>query len=458
MRDVGSYSRDSFNLEQVEVIKGPASTFGGRGSTGGAINLSPRRRCSSRSGRARSCVGNADTQRVTVDANEASSTFAGGSAVRLNAMWQDAGVPGRDVVNNRNWAVAPSIAFGLERQTRATFNYQHVSQDNVPDYGLPWGTSTDAATERSSRRARSTRRRRSTRATSTGFGTTTTKTSPTIWPRSVSTATSARVRGSRTARARVRPCATPPSPRHVRLTASCSAARCATRCSRIRQRSPRRSARERCGTNHVRAGVRSGGPFTRNSAQTMNQPQMNLRNPDPNQLPFGPMPANTGDPGEARTSTIGGYLFDTVRARIAPGVERRPALGSLDVDYQLTTLATGAATNLSRVDSIVSWRAGAVFKPRRKQPLCAATRRRSIRRRCGRRRRGAVPIPRPSTTSTSSRNRAATSKSARSGRPTAAAGLTAALFRTEKTNARTRKLTSDPYRAGRRAAGARAWS
>ena len=35
VRDFGGYSRDSFNLEQVEVAKGPASAIAGRGSTGG---------------------------------------------------------------------------------------------------------------------------------------------------------------------------------------------------------------------------------------------------------------------------------------------------------------------------------------------------------------------------------------------------------------------------------------
>ena len=38
VRDFGGYSRDSFNIEQVEVAKGPSSALAGRGSTGGAIN------------------------------------------------------------------------------------------------------------------------------------------------------------------------------------------------------------------------------------------------------------------------------------------------------------------------------------------------------------------------------------------------------------------------------------
>ncbi|MBU0538705.1 MAG: TonB-dependent receptor plug domain-containing protein, partial [Gammaproteobacteria bacterium] len=38
VRDIGAYSRDTFNLEQLEVTKGPSSTVSGRGSAGGSVN------------------------------------------------------------------------------------------------------------------------------------------------------------------------------------------------------------------------------------------------------------------------------------------------------------------------------------------------------------------------------------------------------------------------------------
>jgi catecholate siderophore receptor len=38
VRDIGTYSRDVFNLEAVEVLKGPSALYFGRGSTGGMIN------------------------------------------------------------------------------------------------------------------------------------------------------------------------------------------------------------------------------------------------------------------------------------------------------------------------------------------------------------------------------------------------------------------------------------
>jgi catecholate siderophore receptor len=39
VRDSGGYTRDPFNVEQVEVVKGPSSSISGRGSTGGSVNL-----------------------------------------------------------------------------------------------------------------------------------------------------------------------------------------------------------------------------------------------------------------------------------------------------------------------------------------------------------------------------------------------------------------------------------
>ena len=38
IRDFGSYNRDPFDMQQIEVLTGPSSIYFGRGSTGGAIN------------------------------------------------------------------------------------------------------------------------------------------------------------------------------------------------------------------------------------------------------------------------------------------------------------------------------------------------------------------------------------------------------------------------------------
>ncbi len=139
IRDTGTYTRDAFNLEQVEVIKGPAGSVTGRGSTGASINLiskTPKLE-TFRAGSA--AIGTDDYYRATLDVNQAvPDSPVTGTAVRLNALWMDAGVPGRDEVENKTWAVAPSLALGLGTATRATVSFQHMEQDNVPDYGIPW--------------------------------------------------------------------------------------------------------------------------------------------------------------------------------------------------------------------------------------------------------------------------------------------------------------------------------
>ncbi|MGH8147673.1 MAG: catecholate siderophore receptor Fiu, partial [Rhodanobacteraceae bacterium] len=52
-------------------------------------------------------------------------------------MGQNSGVPGRDDVENNRWGVAPSVAFGLGTPTRIYLDFLHVTQNNVPDGGVP---------------------------------------------------------------------------------------------------------------------------------------------------------------------------------------------------------------------------------------------------------------------------------------------------------------------------------
>jgi catecholate siderophore receptor len=137
VRDFGGYARDTFNLEQVEVSKGPASAIAGRGATGGSVNLVSKRPNLAPSRALTVEGGSADHKRLTADVNQPIAGLAGAS-LRLNAMWMDTGVPGRDVVENRSWGLAPTAGFGVGSPTRLTLSYLHLDQDNVPDYGLPW--------------------------------------------------------------------------------------------------------------------------------------------------------------------------------------------------------------------------------------------------------------------------------------------------------------------------------
>ena len=134
IRDLGAVSRDVFNLEQIEVVKGPSGAEAGRGSASGYINLVTKLPNAEDSNQVSLRYNTAENARVTADINQSVNDSV---AIRLNAMGQDGGVEGRDVVENNGWAIAPSIAFGLDSDTRLFLYSQHIRQNNVPDGGIP---------------------------------------------------------------------------------------------------------------------------------------------------------------------------------------------------------------------------------------------------------------------------------------------------------------------------------
>lgn len=135
VRDAAVYTRDSFNLESVEVVKGPSATLFGRGSTGGAINqvskaplLTPLQSVTAQ-------FGTSDAYRATSDFDMPLNSSA---AVRLNAMAESSKVADRNEAMNRRWGVAPSLALGIGQADSMTIAYLHQQENNVPDAGIPF--------------------------------------------------------------------------------------------------------------------------------------------------------------------------------------------------------------------------------------------------------------------------------------------------------------------------------
>src|SRR5471030_916148 len=117
VRDIGSISRDTFNIEQIDVLKGPAGTDNGRSSPTGAINLVSKKPLLEDAYMGSVTVGSGSQKRATADLNKVINADTG-TAFRLNLLYQDSGNPARDVVKNKRWAIAPSVAFGLNGPTR----------------------------------------------------------------------------------------------------------------------------------------------------------------------------------------------------------------------------------------------------------------------------------------------------------------------------------------------------
>ena len=134
VRDSGGQVRDIFNLEQVEVVKGPDSAYNGRGSGGGSINLTSKQPKLVEESSASLRVGTDSYVRAAVDANY---VLGETSAVRVNLMGAQGDTPQRNAVDFDTWGAAVAAAMGLGTDSRLTLSYQHLTRNDMPDYGVP---------------------------------------------------------------------------------------------------------------------------------------------------------------------------------------------------------------------------------------------------------------------------------------------------------------------------------
>jgi catecholate siderophore receptor len=146
IRDAAVYVRDPFNLESIEVLKGPSATLFGRGSTGGAVNQVSKAPTLAPLGVLTADIGTNDEYRGTLDFDQPLSPSA---AFRLNAMGESSEVADRDNVKNRHWGIAPELAFGVGEPTTVTLAYLHLSEHDVPDVGVPFVGGAPAPVNRS---------------------------------------------------------------------------------------------------------------------------------------------------------------------------------------------------------------------------------------------------------------------------------------------------------------------
>lgn len=136
MRDAGVSVRENFFTEQVEILRGPASSFAGRGTAGGAINIVTKQAATEKSFyNMETTFGTDMTKRVTLDVNQVvDPTFA----IRAVGLFQDANVAGRDrVIDNRDGAFL-ATTWKPTDSIKVTSNYIHTELTGIPDFGVPY--------------------------------------------------------------------------------------------------------------------------------------------------------------------------------------------------------------------------------------------------------------------------------------------------------------------------------
>jgi catecholate siderophore receptor len=133
VRDDTQYYRDLYNLESVEVLKGPNALIFGRGGAGGVVNRVTKQAGFTPLHEIDVTAGAFENRRMAVDFNQPVGAKA---AVRLNAITESSG-SFRDEVTLKRSGVAPSFAFLAGSATMVTAGLEHFHDARVADRGIP---------------------------------------------------------------------------------------------------------------------------------------------------------------------------------------------------------------------------------------------------------------------------------------------------------------------------------
>ncbi|WP_192811580.1 TonB-dependent siderophore receptor [Herbaspirillum sp. GW103] len=133
-RDRGQYYRDTFAIEEVEVLMGPSSMLFGRGSTGGIINQVSKKANLKAATEISGSVSTNGLVRSTVDVNRPLSDT---SALRIEAMAQNGAASTRNQTDVQDFGLAGSYVWGIGTPTEITLSALLQHNQDQPDYGLP---------------------------------------------------------------------------------------------------------------------------------------------------------------------------------------------------------------------------------------------------------------------------------------------------------------------------------
>ncbi|WP_298023188.1 TonB-dependent siderophore receptor [uncultured Parasphingopyxis sp.] len=139
MRDPGVSSREIFAVEQIEIVRGPSSFLGGRGTTGGAVSLESKTPLDSDFIIGEGSIGTENMYRGTLDINQ---NIGDDFAFRLNGLYHNADTPGRDYVFSERYGIAGALVWEPAPGFTLAADYYHFRLDGMSDYGQPFDTDT----------------------------------------------------------------------------------------------------------------------------------------------------------------------------------------------------------------------------------------------------------------------------------------------------------------------------
>ena len=133
LRDPGMTTRETFAIDQIEITKGPSSSFAGRGSTGGAVNsITKKASTDYQFTRVDAGIGTDAYYRVTLDGN---LPITDTLAVRANLLYGYEEVPNRNFSDRERYGAAISAAFKPSDVIEMVVDYYHLTAQDTPDLG-----------------------------------------------------------------------------------------------------------------------------------------------------------------------------------------------------------------------------------------------------------------------------------------------------------------------------------
>ncbi len=146
IRDTAQYNRETFNLEQIDVLRGAGAMLFGRGQAGGVINQVSKTPLRSNQYKLTGSIGTDDYREVTGDFNKA---FNPNTALRVNVMQRDEGswrsnpATGTEPELHRK-GIALSLGLNLHTHNQFWINQYYLKTNDNPDYGVSFDPATRA--------------------------------------------------------------------------------------------------------------------------------------------------------------------------------------------------------------------------------------------------------------------------------------------------------------------------
>lgn len=133
IRDDVQHFRDFYNIQRLEVLKGPNGLIFGRGGSGGIFNRVRKEANWNPVQEIRFSGGSYNHKRVTVDVGHVLHEKI---AVRLNGLYQHSG-SFRQGVENQRYGVAPTVTIKPTKDTKVVIQAELFKDDRVADRGIP---------------------------------------------------------------------------------------------------------------------------------------------------------------------------------------------------------------------------------------------------------------------------------------------------------------------------------